>query len=71
MPRSARKNPIGLRVMELPRSASSKIAAVGRRNRAFEAPELIRAFTDLERQLASPTGDTRTTPPSRTVPRRK
>ena len=32
---------------------------VGQRNRAFEAPELIRTFTDLERQLASPTGDTR------------
>jgi Fic family protein len=25
---------------------------VGRRNRAFEAPEVIQAFTDLERQLA-------------------
>ena len=44
---------------------------VGRRNRAFEAPGLIRAFTELERQLASPTGDTRTTPPSRKVPRRR
>ena len=43
---------------------------VGRRNRAFEAPKLIKAFTDLERQLASPTGDTRTTPPSRKVPYR-
>ena len=43
---------------------------VGRRNRAFEAPQLIRAFTDLERQLASPTGDTRGTPPVRSVPRR-
>ena len=31
---------------------------VGRRNRAFEAPELIDAFTALERQLASPAGDT-------------
>ena len=27
---------------------------IGRRNRAFEAPEVIAAFTDLERQLASP-----------------
>jgi Fic family protein len=41
---------------------------VGRRNRAYEAPEIIEAFTDLERQLASPEGDTRTSPPSRTVP---
>ncbi|MFN8036762.1 MAG: Fic family protein [Acidimicrobiia bacterium] len=43
---------------------------VGQRNRAFEAPELIRAFTELERQLASPTGDTRAAPPSRRVPHR-
>lgn len=43
---------------------------VGRRNRAFEAPEVIRAFTDLERRLASPSGDTRTAPPARRVPRR-
>lgn len=42
---------------------------VGRRNRAFEAPELIRRFTDLERRLASPTGDTRSANPSRPVPR--
>jgi len=44
---------------------------VGRRNRAFEAPELIEACTDLERQLASPGGDTRTSPPERRVPRRR
>ena len=43
----------------------------GRRNRAFEAPEIIAAFTALERQLASPEGDTRTSEPVRTVPRRK
>jgi Fic family protein len=41
---------------------------VGRRNRAFEAPELIQTFTDLERRLASPTGDTRAAPPARRVP---
>ena len=43
---------------------------VGRRNRAFEAKEVLRLFTDLERQLASPTGDTRTARPSRRVPYR-
>lgn len=43
---------------------------VGRRNRAFEAPEVIDAFTALERQLASPEGDTRTSEPARRVPRR-
>jgi Fic family protein len=43
---------------------------VGRRNRAFEAPELIDAFTELERQLASPRGNTKFSTPTRTVPRR-
>jgi DNA-binding Lrp family transcriptional regulator len=45
-----------------------KQTTVGRRNRAFEAPDLIDAFTDLERQLASPEGDTRFSPPQRRVP---
>jgi hypothetical protein len=45
--------------------------SVGRRNRAFEAPAVIDAFTDLERQLASPEGNTRTSHPSRRVPRRR
>ena len=44
---------------------------VGRRNRAFEAPELIEAFTALERQLASPEGDTLVSGPARHVPRRR
>ena len=44
---------------------------VGRRNRAFEAPELIDAFTALERQLASPEGDTLVSEPIRDVPRRR
>ena len=44
---------------------------LGRRNRAYEAPEIIAAFTDLERQLASPKGDTRTSEPVRRVPRRR
>jgi Fic family protein len=43
---------------------------VGRRNRAFEAPDVIRAFTDLERQLASPEGDMSVSPPTRSVSRR-
>jgi Fic family protein len=42
-----------------------------RRNRTFEAPEIISAFAELERQLASPDGDTRVSYPSRTVPARK
>ncbi len=44
--------------------------AVGRRNRAFESPELLAEFTSLERQLASPGGDTRISAPERPVPRR-
>jgi len=48
-----------------------KQVSVGRRNRAFEAPEIIGAFSALERQLASPDGDTRTSEPVRTVPRKK
>ena len=43
---------------------------VGRRNRAFEAPELIDLFTALERRLASPADDTLVSPPVRGVPRR-
>lgn len=45
-------------------------ATVSRRNRAFEASAIIDAFTALERQLASPTGDTRSAPPRRPAPAR-
>lgn len=44
---------------------------VGRRNRAFEAPAIIDTFTALERQLASPKGDTRSAPPDRPAPARR
>lgn len=44
---------------------------IGRRNRAFEARELLDTFNDLERQLASPEGDTRHSRPSRRVPYRR
>jgi Fic family protein len=43
---------------------------VGLRNRAFEAPGIIKTFTDLERRLASPTGDTRSARPTRRVAQR-
>jgi len=43
---------------------------LGRRNRAFEAPELLDAFTELERRLARPAGDTGSSAPARRVPRR-
>ncbi|WP_040864870.1 Fic family protein [Nocardia exalbida] len=45
--------------------------SVGRRNRAFESPEAITAFTALERRLASPDGDTRISDPARPVPSKK
>lgn len=48
-----------------------KQTTTGRRNRAFEAADLIDAFTDLERRLASPEGDTRRSPPGRRVPQRR
>ena len=35
-----------------------KQTATGRRNRGFEATDLIDAFTALERQLAGPDADT-------------
>jgi Fic family protein len=44
---------------------------VGRRNRAFEASDVLDVFNDLERQLASPAGDTRSSLPSRPAPRRR
>jgi Fic family protein len=44
---------------------------IGKRNRAFEASEVVDAFTDLERQLGSPEGDTLTSPPTRRVPYRR
>lgn len=47
-----------------------KQVSVARRNRAFEASEIINAFTDLERRLASPDADTRISPPARLVPPR-
>jgi Fic family protein len=57
----------------IPRMLHARIlrqTTIGKRNRAFEAPEMINAFTALERQLASPDGDTRYSSPERTVPRR-
>ena len=48
-----------------------KQTTVGHRNRAFEAVDLIDAFTALERQLASPDADTRASPPNRPVPQRR
>ncbi len=43
---------------------------VGRRNRAYEAPDVIAAFTALERQFATPDADTSVSRPRRPVPQR-
>jgi Fic family protein len=56
----------------IPRLLQAQILSqttLGRRNRAFEAAEMIDAFNALERRLASPAGDTRHSPPARAVPR--
>ena len=53
----------------LVRTGVLRQVGVGRHHRAFEASELIEAFTALERQLASPGGDTRSSAPARHVPR--
>lgn len=60
-----------LGIAQLEKAGVLKQVDVGRRNRAFEAPELIKQFTDLERRLASPEGDTRSSEPSRRVPVRR
>jgi Fic family protein len=48
-----------------------KQVSLGRRNRIFEAPAVIEIFHALERRLASPSGDTRQSPPVRPVPHKK
>lgn len=48
-----------------------KQISLGKRNRAFEAPEVLTAFTSLERRLASPAGDTRVAKPVRLTPARR
>jgi Fic family protein len=58
-------------VAQLVRAGVLQQVNVGRRNRAYEAPEIIAAFADLERQLALPEGDTRTSKPARPVPQRR
>ncbi|HET9096640.1 MAG TPA: Fic family protein [Candidatus Baltobacteraceae bacterium] len=42
-----------------------------RRKQIYEAREIIDVFTALERQLASPAGDTKIEPPTRRVPSRR
>lgn len=62
-------NPANEAIKRLAKAGILRQITIGGRNRAYEAPEIIDAFTDLERQLASPAGDTRTSSPARPVPR--
>jgi Fic family protein len=45
-------------------------STVGRRNRVFEARELLELVTNAERRIASPEADTLASPPTRRVPHR-
>lgn len=58
-------------VARLEEAGILKQVTVGRRNRAFEAVQVIDAFADLERQLASPEADTLSAPPVRPVPAKR
>lgn len=58
-------------ILRLAEAGILRQVTIGRRNRAFEAPDIISAFADLERQLASPEGDTHRSEPVRRVPRRR
>jgi Fic family protein len=53
---------------ELVKAKVLRQVSIGKRNRAFESPEVIAAFTQLERRLASPAGDTHAAAPVRPVP---
>lgn len=57
-------------VNQLAEAGILKQTTIGRRNRAFEVPDLVGALTGFERVLASPLGDTRQAPPVRPVPDR-
>lgn len=61
-------NPANRAIERLVEAGILQQVTIGQRNRAFEAVEVIHAFTALERQLASPQGDTRLSKPSRRVP---
>ena len=64
-------NPASEAIQRLVQAGILRQITTGRRNRAYEAPAIIDAFTELERQLASPGRDTRTSAPARAVPSRR
>lgn len=64
-------NPVNDAIERLVAADVLKQITIGKRNRAFEATDVVNAFSALERQLASPAGDTQASPPSRPVPARR
>ena len=58
-------------IADLVRSGVLKQVTVGRRNRAYEAVEIVDAFTRFERRLAGRSGDTQVDPQARPVPARR
>jgi hypothetical protein len=64
-------NPANEAIQRLVEAGILRQVNVGRRNRAYEAPDIIAAFTALERLLASPEGDTRMSKPVRRVSDRR
>ena len=64
-------NPANEAIQRLVEAGILRQVNVGRRNQAYEAPDIIAAFTALERQLASPEGNTRRSKPARRVPERR
>ena len=63
-------NPANEAIQRLVGAGILRQVNIGRRNRAYEAPEIIAAFAALERLLASPEGETRASKPARRVPER-
>jgi hypothetical protein len=58
-------------VQRLAQAGVLRQITIGRRNRAYEAPEIIEAFADLERQLATPAAAASTSMPAGTVSHRR
>ena len=65
------KPQVNAAVARLEKAGVLRQVKVARRDRAFEARDVIDAFADLERQLASPSGDTAVSPPTRPAPARR
>ena len=61
---------VGAAVNRLQEAGIIALTTRGKRNRVFEAPEVLEEFGIIERRLASPVRDTRVAKPARPVPER-